>query len=386
MTTDILAESASAVDVGLPPAPARNSGAPRVAVLDGLRFVAALGVVLHHYVGTGGWRGIAWGRPVGTIFPTLSRLAVYGFLGVNLFFLISGYVICMSAWGRSPGEFVISRVARLFPAYWLGIAATATVFYLHPVPMGRPRFGDVLTNLTMLEQGVGVGTVDGVYWTLWIELVFYLLMMTMLFIGIDYRRMILFCSVWTVGSVLSDMSGLQTLQILTMPEYSPYFIAGICFFLVHRFGSNLILWGMIVLQWLLAQHQMTPQTASLEPTLGHHLEEWPAVIGMTATFLIMAAVALGRLDRVRGRFVIVLGSMSYPLYLFHQGIGWTAISILHSRISPIPLVIALITTMLLVAWVVARWVEKPLSALLRSRLKSAIVTISTVSPSSSRGS
>lgn len=357
----------------------------RIAVLDGLRFVAALGVVLHHYVGTGGWHGVAWGRPATAVFPTFSKVAAYGFLGVNLFFLISGFVICMSAWGRSPGEFVISRIARLFPVYWIGVAATTTVFYLHEKPMGRPEMGSVLTNLTMLQSGVGVDGVDGVYWTLWFELVFYLLMVTMLFIGIDYRRMILFCSVWTVASVLSDMSGAQSLQILTMPEYSPYFIAGICFFLIHRFGSNLILWGMVVLQWLLAQHEIGPQTASLDGVVNRQLASWPAVLGMTVAFLLIAAVALGWLSRVRGRYLVVLGSISYPLYLLHQGIGWTVIYTLHKRVSPIPLVLGLTLAIILVAWAIARFVEKPLSALLRRHLRSAVASISAASASGSRG-
>jgi peptidoglycan/LPS O-acetylase OafA/YrhL len=44
------------------------------------------------------------------------RVAHQGWTGVYLFFLISGFVICMSAWGRSVGQFAASRITRLFPA------------------------------------------------------------------------------------------------------------------------------------------------------------------------------------------------------------------------------------------------------------------------------
>ena len=160
--------------------------------------------------------------------------------------------------------------------------------------------------------------------------------------------------------------------------------AGICFYLIHRFGSNLVLWGLVALQWLIAQHEVTFQATSLGGVLGHPLRTWPAVVGMTVAFLLLTAVALGALDRVRWRFLVVLGSISYPLYLLHQGIGWTLISALRTRISPLPLVAGLVTFLVLLSWAITRLVERPLSKLLRTRLRSAIATISAASPSGSR--
>jgi len=86
----------------------------RLAALDGLRLVAALAVAGYHYT-------VAW-RIDGThlpqyFLPHAVHVTVYGFLGVELFFLISGFVICMSAWGRPLGAYFTSRVSRLYPAY-----------------------------------------------------------------------------------------------------------------------------------------------------------------------------------------------------------------------------------------------------------------------------
>ena len=97
---------------------------PRLAILDGLRLVAALMVVSYHYIS----RADAWGRGGRHGFPTIvDSAAHYGFFGVELFFLISGFVICMSAMGRGLGEFFVARVVRLYPAYWFAILLTTAV-------------------------------------------------------------------------------------------------------------------------------------------------------------------------------------------------------------------------------------------------------------------
>src|SRR5215831_12453879 len=102
-----------------------RSSASRVYVLDGLRLMAALLVMMHHLVGP--WRpGM---DPGGRFFEELSK---YGFVGVELFFLISGFVICMSSWGRPLGHFFTSRVARLFPAYIAAVVATSALLWLLP--------------------------------------------------------------------------------------------------------------------------------------------------------------------------------------------------------------------------------------------------------------
>jgi len=75
--------------------------APRLAALDGLRLCAALSVLGGHYtIGRVNWNGDP------AAFPRIGKVFSYGGFGVQLFFLISGFVICKSSWGRGLGEFV----------------------------------------------------------------------------------------------------------------------------------------------------------------------------------------------------------------------------------------------------------------------------------------
>jgi len=141
-------------------------------VLDGLRLCAALGVVAYHFTGFEPGVRKAWGVPATQAFPGLTQVTSYGWLGVELFFLISGFVICMSCWDRDAGAFFRSRVIRLFPAYWAAVAVTFTVVALFS-DFDRVSMPDALLNLTMLNRPLGVKSIDSVYWTLWVEACFY---------------------------------------------------------------------------------------------------------------------------------------------------------------------------------------------------------------------
>lgn len=106
---------------------ARGSGRARLEELDLLRFLAALAVVVFHYMAAS---KSLWGVQPTRIFPSVAPLSVLGILGVELFFVISGFVILMSVMGRTAGEFAISRFTRLFPAYWFSVLAIFLLYTL----------------------------------------------------------------------------------------------------------------------------------------------------------------------------------------------------------------------------------------------------------------
>ncbi|MEU5435561.1 acyltransferase [Streptomyces sp. NPDC020719] len=338
----------------------------RIYALDGLRLLAALTVVMFHYMAlTGRWPE----TDSRARFPATYPVAAYGWLGVQLFFLISGFVICMSTWGKPLQSFFVSRVVRLYPAYWFAVIATTVVVAAVPGGMQPLSLADVATNLTMFQEPLGVEHVDSVYWTLFAELRFYLLFAVIAWRGLTYRRLIVFCTVWAVASALVYQSDDSTLRMIVMPDNSWYFIAGVAFYLMYRFRPNLMLTGIVLFCAAASLPAAHTTWHHSQERLAHPMPFWPVPLVIAACFAIMGLVATGKLNRIQWRWLPYAGALTYPLYLLHEYIGWEMIGSLSPWVRPIPLVSGVIAVMLLAAWLVHRYVERPLAKRLKRGLQ-----------------
>lgn len=337
----------------------------RLYVLDGLRVVAALLVVLFHYTAV----DEPWGKRTDTVFSGFYVFSQYGWIGVELFFLISGFVICMSTWGRPLGDFAISRVSRLYPAYWIAVSATAAVMAIWPVYRRVESFTQVMTNLTMLQHGMGVRDIDGAYWTLFAELKFYVLFALVVAWGVTYKRCVLFCALWTLLGVVDYTSGGDLLDMWAMPLYSPYFVAGIAFYLMYRFKPTAILWAIVGLSFLLGEHNIEKRVHFSASPGRHSVGVWPAQLMLALFFLIMAFVALRKLDHVRWAWLTTAGAVTYPLYLLHENIGLTFVTILRDQCPAPALAAGIAVAIAAISYLLHRYAERPLGKRLRVSLR-----------------
>ncbi|MFE1016420.1 acyltransferase family protein [Streptomyces sp. NPDC058794] len=340
-------------------------------MLDGLRLCAALMVVLYHYVAFGeGWEGSQ-----AQLFPVLFRPSAYGWLGVELFFMISGFVICMSSWGRSISHFFTSRVIRLFPAYWLAIIVTTAVVFLMPGGIAPLPWRDVLVNMTMLQRPMGVEDVEGVYWTLWAEMRFYLLFALVVWRGVTYRRVVVFCWVWAVAAVLATRSGASPISDLLMAQDCWFFIAGLAFYLMYRFGQNLLLWGMIALCFAMGNYTAMKTWRATLDKVGDNVPGWGVAVVLTVFFVTMAGVSLGWFRGINWRWLPTAGALTYPLYLLHESIGWEVFHHYQSRVNQWVLAGGTLAAVLVLSYLVHRWVEKPAAKRLKVALTKAFEQI-----------
>jgi peptidoglycan/LPS O-acetylase OafA/YrhL len=356
-------------------------GRPRLRELDLLRFVAAALVMLHHFVG----RIAGWGVENHHNMPVLAPITHFGGLGVDLFFLISGFVILMSAWGRDVGDFAVSRIVRIFPGYWFGVTFALVLFFAigeTPVMAHSPLVA-YLPNMTMLQEGIGVPDLEVVYWTLWAELHFYVLVALLVWRGITYGRCVAFMVGWLLLAVFAHGAGSALLISLLMPAWAPYFIAGMAFFLIHRFGPNLALWLLIAACWALAVHYRT--TVVNQELIWPNVWESVVTGGVTFVFLIMVMVATHQFEMLEWRGFTVLGGLTYPLYLVHESLGRVLVKELGPHLGRGALLGVCCAAALASAYLVYRFVEAPSQRWMRPRLKAALARLRQERPAFGRG-
>ncbi|HEX2291384.1 MAG TPA: acyltransferase [Pseudonocardiaceae bacterium] len=355
--------------------PRRKDSGGRLRALDGLRLVAALMVAAYHYGGRDGEVSEAWGSSPKEQFPTLHEYFAYGCLGVQVFFVISGFVICMSGWGRPLKSFFASRASRLLPAYWVAVVLVTAVFALPMVAYKAVSPSDALVNLTMLQMPLGVDRVLGVCWTLWAEVRFYALFaLCVVLPGANRRRVIMFCAGWMLATVIAQNANMPLLDIVVMPEYAPFFIGGVGLYLVHLDRRDAYGWGIVAVSWLIGQH-FAVQGLWHAPDAGgfSYRSSIGIVLVVTFGFVAVAAIALGWLRWANWRWLTVAGALTYPFYLVHEHLGWVVIHALHRGLGlPSAATFSLtVASMLLLAWLLNQYVEKPLTPRLRALLAKA---------------
>ena len=182
----------------------------RLAGLDLLRLLAALGVLAYHYC----FRGYA-GAPqlVHVGYPELAGTARYGFLGVDLFFIISGFVIAASAQGRSWTAFGIARAARLYPAFLVCMTTTAIVLAIAGSEVHTVTAVQWVANLIMVPRIVGQPFMDGAYWSIVLEIVFYGWVALFIALGMFERRLLTIIAVWLAIAALNEhVLGIKALR------------------------------------------------------------------------------------------------------------------------------------------------------------------------------
>lgn len=353
-----------------PPEP--RSRRRRAYELDLVRLVAAVLVVLYHYT----WDGWSASNASPVRYTSgLTTFTRYGFLGVELFFLISGMVILTSATGRTPRQFAVSRFVRLYPVYWAMVTLTFVVtgvWGTHRLDVG---IGDWAANLTMVEQLVPgrhhVHLVDGAYWTLTVELVFYALIWVTLMTR-QLPRIVPVLSLWLAVSALVEVAGvgpLAGMRLYAATEYAPFFVAGACCSLIGVDRRRRSAWVLLGAATVLALHQtfIVVRGADLRiPGATYHPLVGPIVVLLSIGLVL--AIALGRLRGLARPWMMTAGMLTYPLYLVHQYVGFVLFH--HFRhLDPWILLVGVSAVVTAIAWLAHRLVERPLAPRLRRALE-----------------
>lgn len=338
----------------------------RIGYLDAFRGLAILLVVGYH-----SFRRWPLLMPYGAEYAEVP-LFRFGWLGVPLFFLISGFVILMTLEAcDSVGGFLYRRWLRLFPAMLVCSALVWFTAGLFPErPSGAPTLIGLLPGLLFIEPGwldkilgVPIEPLEGVFWSLYVEFKFYVIAAGLYFWGRKAYLVhcltglfLLYVASRFLGHFISGGGGkwlFEACQTLSF-EYFGWFAAGASYYLFTKTGDRrhvLAGLGISILNAVCASDWKVPD--------------------MVAALLVASLFALVIVSRslqnlIDGRVLGFFGAISYPLYLIHEnmmvamvvkmGHAWPDLPRSLLPVLPLPALAAVSV----LAYGIAHHVERPL--------------------------
>jgi peptidoglycan/LPS O-acetylase OafA/YrhL len=326
------------------PAPTKSSAKVLIPGIDLVRFAAAFMVVFFHYgffswnegVIPYGLRAVIGFDPG---FPELTQVSWWGWVGVEVFFVISGFVIAISAEGRSAERFFRARLLRLMPALWFfaSLAFIITLIYA-----ALPVSEIVVLYLKSIVLWPRGSWLDGVYWTLVVEAVFYGVIFLLLFanrfhwlVPLTYVWgaisslfwLICFIDLWHVlpaslSETVAHIRSAHFFKVMLLTTGS-YFVVGLLLYLLYRRGLTARRLAMFAIVVLASEVGIYHTGKSM--IAAYNIDSFaamPAIIWTIALAAIIASIAWGRQTAAwmtprTTRLVRNTGLATYPLYLFH---------------------------------------------------------------------
>ena len=350
--------------------------------LDLVRFVAALLVMVFHL----SWRN-----------PSAPFQFASGWVGVEIFFLISGFVISASAQNVSARSFVQRRVARLYPAAFCCLIPCAALMLLagtqdaEALGIGLVSSpGAIASSLTLMTQTPMVTAL----WTLPIEIFFYALMLVLILLGRVHRvRAIAFALIlWSAPYIAMAWLGDFGITHRLVPDLGYGFLNLTLWRHGCFFGLGMLLWHLqssgrdpaAIAMALLALLLGCMEVSGRAVTILHLYVSPPpagALIAAAVGWFLIGAVAIRAFSDPAAalrwpsglqRGLRALGLMSYPVYLLHEALGGILLaSLTRHGVPPLAGLITAMGIVLLAAFIVVRFAEPPVRKALMSLMNRA---------------
>lgn len=308
------------------------------------------------------------------------KLVVAGNLGVQIFFVISGFIItiiCLDSRNRaklSAGSFAVRRMVRIVPIMWV---AAACYFLLRYFGTGTFDWASTWRTLLLWPDG---SMEFGLLWTLRLEMFFYFLFALSFLVD---RRFWPILAIWFIAPIAMRLASPLDIARSEGPD-TPTWI----YLMGHQVGANIqfglgMVLGLLYNKrhpifeysigggaWTVAAGSILVLAANESiPVLQSATLPGIILASMTCVFLVYLSIIVRPAASVFERISLLLGSASYSIYLFHA-LVLLVLAYIANRLqitSPVWLIAVLMATVAIVVPVAIHLLfEKPLIALLRT--------------------
>jgi exopolysaccharide production protein ExoZ len=350
----------------------KQTGHQQIFGLDFIRFAAALLVLCYHL----GYKAFATPgnvlltlthRPV-TV-PSWALATCWGWIGVQIFFVISGMVISYSTDNVTAGQFGRRRVLRLVPTAWV----CATVALLVSIGLfGAGLKPSLLPYLRVMAFAPSGPWLLGQFWTLPIEYCFYAIVGGLIAVRLGRHLEPLAWALALISAAyflathvahLHDPNG--RVSALLMLQHGGYFALGIILTRGDLDGWKPRHAVLIAVTVIIAAVQIHDAAVgerladTLTPQWPIALAIWLVGVGAIAASLHWKEAIARRLAR-HGAFIRLIGLLTYPLYLIHEHTGGAVLVIgLRHGWNPWLAIGSGLVVSLVAAWAVVQLIEPP---------------------------
>lgn len=330
-----------------------------------LRAIAVLMVVYDHligsYIDTKKWTWIPKTWLDTYVLAPFGIIQSFGFMGVALFFLVSGYIITHVASSESRREFLIKRVFRIYPPLIVSVLVCLLCGQWIGVP--TPPLTDILRNFTLLNfLHIPQVVIQGVAWSLVIEVEFYLLTLILLATLKRWPLVHVLLQSLLVGAVIFYCRSFGDNFFLFCAgfTYVPYLMVGqLVYYRQQRKMALIMFIPLLMLQFGLIQWGILTIHTQFLPVTNSYLINFAFALG------IFSVLAMSDMKAITG-FPKRVAEMSYSLYLLHGSIGIGVLNIMTQRFSFLPSLAVAVAASLLAAYLSFRFIEKPSQKMARN--------------------
>jgi len=277
-------------------------------------------VISFHYFSN----GISNGTVTSIELTPFSDIAKYGYLGVQLFFGVSGYLILMSTTNRSAWQFAEGRIKRIYPLYWMAIILITAITFLPTLSKTHPGFWQFLASSTMFPTAFNQGWVDGAHWFMLVEIQLYVFIFAVLKVGAGKYLPTIF-PIWSIVIFIWYLFELNRFSIWYLYGPFSFICGGAIIYSIKQWGWTPLRAAGLITAVSGGLYSRVGSLDKLSEIRNTQYSDKVVTVIVLFIFGLLLLTLLPKVSNIHIPGAVFFGAITYPLFLIHGRLGYMAL-------------------------------------------------------------